>query len=203
MAGIAEASPYMDCGPDFANAGHTSLPFPPADREGTSTTIWPNLCHSSTGLEHSNVFLPTLPWQNAEWDISQGFLKYPDPSSNSPPAESVTSGSESSLGAGMIWDYQNDQLPQGREYSPSTTASSTSDHLTTIKPSSLHSFNEPSTCKKPKKTRKSSVEEEASQKGLAGPNHLKNKQQAARAFGRRIASRQTSAVADNESRSKS
>ncbi|UKZ54047.1 hypothetical protein TrVGV298_007852 [Trichoderma virens] len=154
MAGIAEASPYMDCGPDFANAGHTSLPFPPADREGTSTTIWPNLCHSSTGLEHSNVFLPTLPWQNAEWDISQGFLKYPDPSSNSPPAESVTSRSESSLSAGMIWDYQNDQLPQGREYSPSTTASSTSDHLTTIKPSSLHSFNEPSTCTKPKKDSK-------------------------------------------------
>ncbi|KAL7935422.1 hypothetical protein V8C35DRAFT_272259 [Trichoderma chlorosporum] len=155
MAGIAEASPYLAGGPDCANAGHISLPFPPADREGTSTTSWPNLCYSSTGLEHSNVFLPTLPWQSTEWDISQGFLKYPEPT---PLAESVSSGSEGSPSAGMIWDYPNDQLPQGREDSPSTTASSTSDQCMSIAPSSLLSLNEPSACKKQTKTRRKSSE---------------------------------------------
>ncbi|KAK4085102.1 transcriptional regulator family: bZIP [Trichoderma aggressivum f. europaeum] len=159
MAGIAEASPYIACGPDYANAGHISLPYPPAEREGTSTTIWPNLCYSSTGLEHSDVFLPALPLQTTEWDIAEGFLKYPDPSITSPPAESVTSGSEGSQGAGMIWDYQNDQLPQGPEYSPSTPATSTtSDNCFSIAPSSLHTFKEPSpsASKKQTKTRKAS-----------------------------------------------
>ncbi|KAL7911770.1 hypothetical protein GGI35DRAFT_298325 [Trichoderma velutinum] len=160
MAGIAEASPSIAGGPDYANAGHISLPYPPADREGTSTTIWPSLCYGSTGLEHSNVFLPTLPLQTAEWDIAEGFLKYPEPNITSPPAESVTSGSESSQSAGMIWDYQNDQLPQGRECSPSTTATSTtSDNCFSIAPSSLHTFKEPSACKKQTKARKSSTEE--------------------------------------------
>ncbi|OPB47084.1 bZIP transcriptional regulator [Trichoderma guizhouense] len=171
MAGITEASPYIACGPDYANAGHISLPYPPADREGTSTTIWPNLCYSSTGLEHSDVFLPALPLQTAEWDIAEGFLKYPDPSNiTSPPAESVTSGSESSQSAGMIWDYQNDQLPQGPEYSPSTPGTSTtSDNCFSIAPSSLHTFKEeePSTAcsKKQTKTRKASSLSSSTEEG--------------------------------------
>lgn len=157
MAGIAEESPFLACGPDYANAGHISLPFPPADREGTLTQKWPNLYHGSTGLEHTNAFLPTLPWQTTQWDISEGFLKYPDPSFNSPPTESVTSGNESSLGTGTtVWDYQL----QGRECSPSTTATSTSDHFKSISPSSLYSFKEESsTCKKQVRRRKTSVEE--------------------------------------------
>ncbi|KAL7942540.1 hypothetical protein V8C42DRAFT_147750 [Trichoderma barbatum] len=160
MAAIAEASPFIACGPDYANAGHISLPFAPAEQEGTLTPKWPNLCYGSTGLEHSNDFLPTLPWQTTQWDISEGFLKYSDPSLSSPPTESVTSGNESSLSTGTtVWDYQNGQLPQGREYSPSTPASSTSDQLMSIAPSSLHSFKEPSTCKKQTKSRKSSTQE--------------------------------------------
>ncbi|KAL7783107.1 hypothetical protein V8C37DRAFT_397423 [Trichoderma ceciliae] len=158
MAGITEASPFIACGPDYTNAGHISLPFPPADLEGTMTPKWPNLCHGSSGLEHSNVFLPSLPWQTVEWDLSEGFLKYPDSSLTSPPTESVASGNESSLSA-TIWDYPNEQNSQGREYSPSTISTSTSDHLMSISPSSLHSSKEPSACKKGARPRKIPTEE--------------------------------------------
>ncbi|KAM0263553.1 hypothetical protein ACHAQJ_001172 [Trichoderma viride] len=159
MADIAEASPFIACVPDYANAGHLSLPFPPADLEGTLTQKWPNLYQGPSGPEHSNMFLPSLPWQPVEWNISEGFLKYPESDLiNSPPAESVTSGNEGSVNA-SVWDYTNDQLSQGREYSPS---SSTSDHLmptSSLSPSSLQLSKEPSACKKQTRPRKNSSED--------------------------------------------
>jgi hypothetical protein len=161
MAGIAEASPFIACGPDHANAGHLSLPFPPADLEGTLTEKWSNMYHVSSGPEHSNVFLPSLPWQPVEWDISEGFLKYPETNLNSPPTESVTSGNEGSLNA-SVWDYPNDQTSQGREYSPSIISSAPSDRLmstSSLSPSSLHLSKEPPACKKQARPRKNSSEE--------------------------------------------
>ncbi|RFU80463.1 bzip transcription factor domain-containing [Trichoderma arundinaceum] len=158
MASIAEASPFMPCGPDYTNAGHLSLPLPPADLEGTMPQKWPDFYHGASGLEHSNAFLPSLPWQTTEWDISEGFLKYPDANFNSLPAESVTSGSASSPSA-TVWDYQNDQASQGREYSPSTISNLTSDYPPSISPSSLHPSKEPAACKKQARARKNSSEE--------------------------------------------
>ncbi|KAL7809616.1 basic-leucine zipper transcription factor [Trichoderma aethiopicum] len=150
MAGLSEAPPFIACGPDYAaHAGHIAMPFAPADRDdGALPPKWPNVvCHGSSGLEHADAFLPTLPpWQAAEWDMAQGFLKYPEPSFHSPPAESVTSGTDSSVGAGTpVWDYQNDQLSHGRELSPCTTATSPSEHSSfdqfgSIAPLSLHTF---------------------------------------------------------------
>ncbi|KAL7809782.1 basic-leucine zipper transcription factor [Trichoderma gracile] len=148
MAGLAAAPPFIACGPDYAHAGHIAMPFAPADQDGALPPKWPNVCHSPSGLEHPDAFLPTLPpWQATEWDMAEGFLKYPDQTFHSPPtAESVISGADSSVGAGTpIWDYQNDQLSHGRELSPSTTATSPSEHSSfdqfiSIAPSSLHTF---------------------------------------------------------------
>ncbi|PTB39304.1 uncharacterized protein TrAFT101_007898 [Trichoderma asperellum] len=124
MATIAEASPFIACGPDYAHAGPLSLPFPPADLEGTLTS----LCHGSSGPEHSDVFLPSLPWQSSEWDISENFPRYPEGNLQNPPMESVISGNEGSLNT-SLWDYPNHQPTLGREYSPSIVSSSTSDPL--------------------------------------------------------------------------
>ncbi|PTB76378.1 hypothetical protein M440DRAFT_1356299 [Trichoderma longibrachiatum ATCC 18648] len=150
MAGLSEASPFIACGPDYAaHAGHIAMPFAPADRDdGALPPKWPNVvCHGSSGLEHADAFLPTLPpWQAAEWDMAQGFLKYPEPNFHSPPAESVTSGTDSSVGAGTpIWDYQNDQLSHGRELSPCTTATSPKPRKPSTKASSLSSKTSPKT----------------------------------------------------------
>ncbi|PTB66826.1 hypothetical protein BBK36DRAFT_1106026, partial [Trichoderma citrinoviride] len=152
MAGLTEAPPFIACGPDYAHAGHIAMPFPPADRDGAAALPpkWPNMCHgAAAGLEqHPDAFLPTLPWQATEWDMTEGFLKYPDPCFHSPPTESVVSNTDSSVGAGTpIWDYHNDQLSPGRELSPSTTATSPSentsfDQFISIAPSSLHTFKE-------------------------------------------------------------
>ncbi|TFB00407.1 hypothetical protein CCMA1212_007774 [Trichoderma ghanense] len=168
MAGLTEAPPFIACGPDYAHAGHIAMPFPPADRDGALPPKWPNMCpNPAAGLEHPDAFLPTLPWQATEWDITEGFLKYPDQSAgfHSPPTtESVTSGTDSTVGAGTpIWDYQNDQLSRGRELSPCTTATtpdhSSFDQFASITPSSLHTFKEePSAAsKKQTKPRKPSI----------------------------------------------
>lgn len=168
MASIAEASPFIASGgPDYAHAGNLSLPFPPADLEGTLTS----LCHGPSGPEHSNVFLPSLPWQPSEWDVSEDFLKYPEGDFQSPPTESVSSGNEGSLNA-SAWDYPNHQATLGREYSPSTVSSLASDRLMSISsaassassapslsPPSLQLPKEPVASKKQTRTRKNSSEE--------------------------------------------
>ncbi|KAK1249402.1 hypothetical protein MKX07_002918 [Trichoderma sp. CBMAI-0711] len=162
MAGLAAAPPFIACGPDYAHAGHIAMPFAPADRDGALPPKWPDVCHSSSGLEHPDAFLPTLPpWQAAEWDMADGFLKYPDQTFHSPPtAESVISGADSSVGAGTpIWDYQNDQLSHGRELSPSTTATSPSDHCSfdqfmSISPSTLQAVKQEEPLAAPKKQTK-------------------------------------------------
>lgn len=167
MASIAEATPYMACGPDYAHAGHLSLPFPPADLEGTLTS----LCHGASGPEPSDVFLPSLPWQPSEWDLSENFLKYPEGDLQNHPTESDASGNEASLNA-SAWNYPNHQTSLGREYSPSTVSSFTSDRLMStssaassassapsLSPSSLQLPKKPVASKKQTRTRKNSSDE--------------------------------------------
>ncbi|PNP46874.1 hypothetical protein TGAMA5MH_01827 [Trichoderma gamsii] len=167
MASIAEASPFIACGPDFAHADNLSLPFPPADLEGTLT----GLCHGSSGPEPADVFLPGLPWQPSEWDLTENFIKYPEDDVQKPPTESIISGNESSLNA-SVWDYPNQQTALGREYSPSAVSTPTSDLLMSAASSAASSVSsapslsppalqlkEPVASKKQTRTRKNSSEE--------------------------------------------
>ncbi|KAL7924416.1 hypothetical protein ACQKWADRAFT_268753 [Trichoderma austrokoningii] len=153
MASIAEASPFIACGPDYAHADNLSLPFPPADLDGTLTS----LCHGPAGPEPDG-FLPGLPWQPSEWDLTANFIKHPEDDLPNAPTESV------------IWDYPNHQTTLGREYSPSTVSSPTSDLLMSA-PSVASSASsapsssppalpkEPVANKKQTRTRKNSSEE--------------------------------------------
>lgn len=164
MASIAEASPFIACGPDYAHADNLSLPFPPADLEGTLT----GLCHGSSGPEPSDVFLPGLPWQPSEWELTENFIKYPE-DVQTPPAESLLSGNEASLNA-SAWDYPNHQTALGREYSPSTASTPTSDLMSAssaassassapLSPPAMQLPKEPVASKKQTRTRKNSSEE--------------------------------------------
>ncbi|KAM0487135.1 hypothetical protein ACHAPX_000404 [Trichoderma viride] len=166
MASIAEASPFIACGPDFAHADNLSLPFPPADLEGTLT----GLCHGSSGPEPADVFLPGLPWQPSEWDLTENFIKYPEDVVPNAPTESILSGNEGSLNA-SVWDYPNQQTALGREYSPSAVSTPTSDLLMSAASSAASSassapsssppalqLKEPVASKKQTRTRKNSSE---------------------------------------------
>lgn len=165
MASIAQASPFIACGPDYAHADNLSLPFPPADLEGTLT----GLCHGSSGPEPSGVFLPGLPWQPSEWDLTENFIKYPEDDVQNPPTERLLSGNEASLNA-SAWDYPNHQTALGREYSPSTVSTPTSDLMSAssaassassapLSPPALQLPKEPVASKKQTRTRKNSSEE--------------------------------------------
>lgn len=169
MASLAEASPFTACGPDYAHAGNLSLPLPPADLEGTLTSP----CHgsSSSGPEPSDVFLPGLPWQPSEWDLTENFIKYPEDDLQTPPTEGVISGNEASSNA-LVWDCPNQQTTLGRKYSPSTVSTPTSDFLMSassaassassapaLLPPSLQLPKEPVASKRQTRTRKNSSEE--------------------------------------------
>jgi hypothetical protein len=110
MAGIAEASPFIACGPD-----NLSLPFPPTDLEGSLT----GLCHGSSRPAPADVFLPGLPWRPSEWDLTENFIKYPEDDVQNPSAENSLNAS--------VWDYPSPQTALGRDYSPSTVSTPTSD----------------------------------------------------------------------------
>ncbi|EHK50412.1 uncharacterized protein TrAtP1_007503 [Trichoderma atroviride] len=165
MASIAEASPFIACGPDYAHADNLSLPFPPADLEGTLT----GLCHGSSGPESSDVFLPGLPWQQSEWDLTENFIKYPEDALQNPPTGSVVSGNEAALNASE-WDYPIHQTALSREYSPSAVSTPTSDLMSAssaassassapLSPPAQQLAKEPVASKKQTRTRKNSSEE--------------------------------------------